>query len=259
MKTKNVLITGAGTGIGKDSVKSLLARGHKVYATTHYDTEVDALKNELGEKAEVFKLDITSADDRQKIADLEIDVLINNAAIDQGGSLAEVDIQKVKNIFEVNLFSSLALTQIAIKNMISRGGGTIVFISSITGRIPAPFMMPYSMTKYAVSAAAAGLREEMKVLSKGINVCVVEPGPFHTGFNQKLAGSMFGEESLFSPAQIEKVKKDTDKQLGMLESKSTSSLINKIVIATESDNPKLRYVAPLHIAILVRLMRIFGV
>ncbi|PPI82467.1 short-chain dehydrogenase [Marinobacter maroccanus] len=262
MKTKTVLITGAGTGIGKDTAKSLLARGHTVYATTHYQAEVAGLKKELGESAHVFKLDITCADDRAQIADLEIDVLINNAGQGQSGSLAEIDIDRVRQLFEVNLFASLELTQIALQNMVRRNGGTIIFISSIVGRVPAPFMMPYSMTKFSLSAAAAGLREEMKVLDKGIHVPVVEPGPYHTGFNQTLSDSRFewmAKDSLFSRQQIAKMKTDTNKQMRLLESKSTASVVRKIVSATEARKPRLRYVAPLHFAILVRLARILGV
>ena len=173
MKNKTVLITGAGTGIGKDAARKLLERGHRVIATTHQEAEVAALQKQLGAGATVFKLDITAAEDRAKVADLEVDVLINNAALGESGSLAEIDIDRIRTLFEVNLFSSLELTQIAIRGMIKRGGGTVIFISSIAGRIPTAFMMPYGMTKFAVSAAAAGLREEMKTLDKGIHVSPV--------------------------------------------------------------------------------------
>jgi short-subunit dehydrogenase len=262
MKTKKVLITGAGTGIGKDTAKSLVTKGHKVIATTHHEEEVESLQKELGSGASVFKLDITNPDDRAKIVNHDLDVLINNAALGESGSLAEIDLAKVRNLFEVNLFSHLELTQIAIRNMIKRGGGTIVFISSVAGRIPLPFLMPYSMTKFAMSAAAAGLREEMKTLGKGIHVSVVEPGPYHTGFNQRLSDSRFvwmEKESMFSKAQIEKMKADTNKQFQLTELKSNNTIVRKIVAATEAMKPKLRYVAPWWIALFVRLMRIVGV
>lgn len=262
MKIKRVLITGAGSGIGKDTARSLVARGHTVYATTHLESEVFDLKRELGESVNVFKLDITRADDRAKIRDIEIDVLINNAGQGQSGSLAEIDVHRVRQVFEVNLFSTLELTQIALQNMIKRRGGTVIFISSIAGRVPAPFMMPYAMSKFSLSAAAAGLRSEMKVLDKGVNVSVVEPGPYRTGFNQKLFDSRYEwmeKDSLFSKAQIKQVKTGSDRKLRLIEVKSTASIVKKIISATEARKPRLRYVAPLHFAILVRLLRIFGV
>jgi len=261
-KQKSILITGAGTGIGKDTAKSLLARGHKVYATTHHEAEVAPLQEALGSRAVVFKLDVTVPEDRAKIADLDIDVLINNAAQGESGSLAEIDLDKVRRLFEVNLFASLELAQIAIKPMIHRGGGTIIFISSVAGRIPLPFLMPYSMTKFALSAAAVGLRQEMKTLDKGIHVSVVEPGAYHTGFNQRLSDSRFEwmqHGSIFSQAQITQMKTDADRSFRWTEAKSTASIIKKIVSASEARRPRRRYVAPWPTALAVRLLRIFGV
>ena len=261
--TKTILITGAGTGIGKDTAKKLLSRGHTVYATTHAEAEVETLQRELGAGAKVFKLDITVPEDRAKIADLGLDVLVNNAAQNLSGSLADVKIDRVRRLFEVNLFSSLELTQIAIRSMIAKSGGTIIFMSSITGRVPEPFVMPYSMTKFAISAAAAGLRAEMKELGKGIHVSVVEPGPYNTGFNQKLVASQFEfmekEGSLFTRAQVEARKAATDKRLRLLEVGTTDSIVNKIVAAAEAKKPRLRYVAPWTFALLVRVLRILGV
>lgn len=262
MTRKTVLITGAGTGIGKDTALALVKNGHKVIATTHHEEEVASLGQTLGENATVFKLDICDPNDRAKINDLNFNVLINNAAIGESGSLAEIDINKVKKVFEVNVFSAISLSQIAIKKMIKGDGGTIIFISSITGRIPSPFLMPYSMSKFAISAAAAGLREEMQFLDKNIHVSVVEPGPYHTGFNQNLSGSRFEwmrRESIFTPQQIEKMEHNSNKQLRLLESKTTTSIVGKIIAATEAKKPRLRYVAPWHVALLVRLLRIFGV
>ena len=261
-RTKSILITGAGTGIGKDTAKALLDRGHKVYATTHHAAEVAPLQDALGPDAVVFQLDITVPEDRAKIADLELDVLINNAGQGESGSLAEIDIDRVRRLFEVNLFSSLELSQIAIASMIRRGGGTIVFISSVAGRIPLPFLMPYSMTKFALSAAAAGLRQEMKTLGKGIHVSVVEPGAYHTGFNQRLSDSRFEwmrKGSIFSEKQIAKMKADADRTFRWTESKSTVSIVKRIVAASEARAPRLRYVAPIPTALFVRLLRIFGV
>jgi hypothetical protein len=67
------------------------------------------------------------------------------------------------------------------------------------------------------------------------------------------------KESLFSTQQIAAMRIKSDKELKTIQSKSTSSIVNKIVTATEAENPKLRYVAPLLFAIVVRLQRIFGV
>ena len=109
---KTILITGAGSGIGRDAAFALAARGHRVIATTFDEAQAVALRAECqarGQALEVFKLDITLAADREQLRPLALDVLINNAAIGDSGSLAEVDMGRVRRIFEVNLFATLEL------------------------------------------------------------------------------------------------------------------------------------------------------
>jgi len=261
---KTILITGAGTGIGHDAALALAARGHQVLATTFNEAQAQALRQECAARSldiEVFKLDITDAQDRALIAERDIDVLVNNAALGESGSLAEVDMDRVRRLFEVNVFSTLALTQVALRRMIARQCGTVVFISSIAGRVPFPFVMPYSMTKFALSAAAAGLRAEMDQLGKGISVSVVEPGAIHTGFNQSMTASKYawmGPDSFFH-AQKEKMQAEEKRTFSFLEAKSTDSVVAVIVKACEAKRPRLRYVAPWIQGFGVRLARIFGV
>ena len=145
--------------------------------------------------------------------------------------------------------------------MIARGRGTVIFISSLAGRVPVPFLMPYSMTKVALSAAAAGLREEMATLDKGVHVCVVEPGAIHTGFNQGMVEKKYQwmkERSYFSDKQIEQIMARENRSFGLLEAKSNASVVRQIVISPESKRPKPRYVAPWIQGFFIRLARIFG-
>jgi short-subunit dehydrogenase len=262
--SKSILITGAGTGIGKDTAFALAQRGHQVLATTQ--TEAQALKlkqaaTEQGLHLEVFKLDITSVEDRAVLAQHRIDVLINNAALGESGSLAEVDMQRVRQLFEVNLFATLELTQVALRQMIERESGTVLFISSIAGRVPMPFLMPYSMSKFALSAAAAGLRAEMDQLKKNVHISVIEPGAIHTGFNQAMTNSKYawmGSSSYFAH-QAEAMKRQERITFNWLEAKTTRSIVKAIVKAAEARRPRLRYVAPWIQGFGVRLARIFGV
>jgi len=261
---KTILITGAGTGIGRDAALALAARGHEVLATTVDAAQAAALQQlaaQRGLRLQSFKLDITDAADRALLDARAIDVLVNNAALGESGSLAEVDMDRVRRVFEVNLFSTLALTQVALRGMIDRQRGTVVFISSIAGRVPFPFLMPYSMTKFALSAAAAGLRAEMDQLGKGISVCVVEPGAIHTGFNQSMAASKYAWMGLDSYyySQREAMQAEEKRTFGFLEAKSTASVVAKIVQAAEAKRPRLRYVAPWIQGLGVRLARMLGV
>ena len=186
MKNKTILITGAASGFGKDSAITLAKRGHKVIATVHREESVSELKKETGDLLhDIFKLDITLESDRNKIKDLSIDVLINNAAIGESGALAEVPMGRLRDNFETNVFSTIALSQIALKGMLKKKSGTVVFISSLAGRMPMPFLGPYSMTKFALTAAATMMRSELKKISKTVHISLIEPGGYHTGFNQK--------------------------------------------------------------------------
>lgn len=261
---KTILITGAGSGIGLDTALALAARQHRVIATTIDEAQAQALKAMAltkGLPLEVFKLDITSTQDREKILSLELDVLINNAGVGESGSLAEVDIDRIRHVFEVNLFGTLALTQLALRGMIQRQRGTVLLVSSIAGRIPMPFLMPYSMSKFALSAAGAGLRAELQQLRCGVHVALIEPGAIHTGFNQAMTESKYawmGKQSYFA-SHVARLKAEEKRTFQFLEAKTTQSIVSQIVRAAEANKPKLRYVAPWIQGFGVRLARIFGV
>ena len=261
--TKTILITGAGTGIGRDAAFALAARGHRVIATTFNEAQAQALRVQCEQRRqplEVFKLDITSQQDRFLLLPLELDVLINNAAMGDSGSLAEVDMDRVRRIFEVNVFSTLALTQVALKGMIERQRGTVLFVSSIAGRVPMPFLMPYSMTKFALSAAGAGLRAEMDELGRNVQVALIEPGAIHTGFNQAMTDAKYEwmKRGSYFSGMAEKIKAREKRVFGFLEARSTASIVAKIVKASEARRPRLRYVAPWIQGFGVRIARIFG-
>ena len=262
--TKTILITGAGSGIGKDSAFALAARGHRVLATTQTQAQAEALAQESQHKGiqlEVFKLDITLDADRHLIEPFAIDVLVNNAGMGESGSLAEVDMQRVRKIFEVNLFCTLELTQLALRGMIQREKGTVLLVSSIAGRVPMPFLMPYSMSKFALSAAGAGLRAEMDQLKKNIHIALIEPGAIHTGFNQAMTDSKYawlGPSSYFAH-QAEKMQKQERATFQFLEAKSTDGIVKQIIKASEASRPKLRYTSPWIQGFGVRMARIFGV
>lgn len=261
---KIILVTGAGSGIGRDVAFALAARGHHVLATTFSETQAIALRAECQSRhqaMEVFKLDITQAADRDIALGFEIDVLINNAAIGDSGSLAEVDVNRIRHIFEVNVFATLELTQTVLRGMIARQRGTVLFVSSIAGRIPMPFLMPYSMTKFALSAAGAGLRAEMDELGKNIHISLIEPGAIHTGFNQAMTARKYEwmlENSYFKDV-AHKMEKKESQVFRFLEARNTDSIVKKMIQAAEARRPALRYVAPWAQGIMVRLARIFGV
>ena len=194
------MITGAGSGFGRGTAIALAARGHKVIATTETEAQADTLRVEHPQ-IQVEKLDITSNVDVVKARKFDIDVLINNAGAGQTGPIADVPLDRVRHLFEVNVFGTLAITQAVLPKMATRGTGRVIIVSSIAGVLAGPSFGPYSMTKHALEAMGKSLRAELA--SSGIDVTLINPGPYNTGFNDRMAASMwewFGEGSISAPA-----------------------------------------------------------
>ncbi len=197
--SKNVLITGAGSGFGRGASVALAARGHHVIATTETDEQASVLAAASPELT-VEKLDITT-DDVERARDWEVDVLINNAGAGQTGPMADVPIDRVRHLFEVNVFGTLAMTQAVLPGMLARGSGRVIIVSSIAGVMSGPAFGPYSMTKHALEAMGKAMRAELA--GQGVDVTLLNPGPYLTGFNDRMADSMwewFGDESLNAPS-----------------------------------------------------------
>lgn len=198
--TKTVMITGAGSGFGKGASLALAERGHTVIATTETEAQAAELRSEAPQLM-VEKLDITSGD-VTKAAAWDIDVLINNAGAGQTGPMADVPIDRVRHLFDVNVFGTLAVTQQVLPRMVAKGAGRVIIVSSIAGVVSGPSFGPYSMTKHALEAMGKAMRAELA--QQGIDVTLLNPGPYLTGFNDRMADSMwewFGEESINAPAK----------------------------------------------------------
>jgi len=192
---KNVMITGAGSGFGKLTALALSERGHHVIATTETDEQAGALRDEAPQ-LEVHRLDITT-NDVQRVFDWKIDVLINNAGVGETGPLADVPMERLRHLFEVNVFGTLNVTQAVLRAMVANASGRVIIMSSIAGVLAAPGFGPYAMTKHALEAMGKSLRGELAPL--GIDVTLVNPGPYLTGFNDRMANSMwewFNDQSL---------------------------------------------------------------
>ncbi len=262
---KKILITGSGSGLGKEAAIFLAKRGHQVYATTHYVEEVEYLNNYAKENKLnliAFKLDILLEEDRNKVLDIDIDTYIANAAIGDSGSVAEIDINRLKDVFETNIFCNILLAQIVIRKMVDKKiNGRLIFLSSLCGRIPLPFLSPYCSSKFALESFIQCLRIEMKqVSSPNIEVCIIEPGAYATGFNkinyEKKYIWMKGNS--YFKYKCEKFKKIEDKFWNIIELKNFNSIIDKYVRAVENKKVKFRYTAPKYQAIIIHIGRILG-
>jgi short-subunit dehydrogenase len=181
---KTVLITGAGSGFGRMAASLLAGRGHKVIATVlNEEQKAELSRAEL--KLTAAKLDITSANDIASVDQWDPDVFIANAAIGQTGPLSLIPMERLRAVFEVNVFATVAITQRVALKMRKKRSGRIIIMSSIGGVRAGVGSGPYTMTKHAIQAFGTALRAELKMF--GVDVCTINPGPYATGFNDRMA------------------------------------------------------------------------
>lgn len=229
--SKTVMITGAGSGFGKGAALALAGRGHTVIATTETEAQAEALAAEAPQLT-VAKLDITT-DDVAKAAGWDLDVLIDNAGAGQTGPMADVPLDRVRRLFEVNVFGTIAVTQAVLPRMVAKGSGRIIIMSSIAGVLSAPAFGPYSMTKHALEAMGKAMRAELA--DQGVDVCLINPGPYLTGFNDRMADSMwdwFGSDAVNAEATpLFEMMRDFVKN----DQRDPVEVIDKLVELTEAD------------------------
>ncbi|MBA1200427.1 SDR family oxidoreductase [Pseudomonas capeferrum] len=182
-----VLVTGAGTGFGYEVALRLAAKGIEVIAGVEIVAQVHGLEQEAqrrGVKLRIEKLDVTDDGDRRKAATWDVDVLLNNAGISEGGATVDIPAENLRRQYEVNVIGPLMLTQLVVKKMVKKKAGKIVFMSSVAGLTTDPFAGAYASSKHAVEAIAEAMSQELKEF--GIEVATVNPGPFLTGFNDRM-------------------------------------------------------------------------
>jgi len=189
---KRILITGAGSGFGELAAIGLAKEGHEVIAGVQIWPQATALRRKvetLGLKnLQVEKLDLLHPYDVQNALNWDIDTLVNNAAIAESGPITEIPMELLRRMFEGNFFAPLELTQRFVRKFIDEGRpGKIVFTSSIGGLISIPYGGPYAATKHALEAIAGSMQAELAPF--GIQVQVINPGGYLTGFNETEAES----------------------------------------------------------------------
>ncbi|MEU7040816.1 SDR family oxidoreductase [Streptomyces varsoviensis] len=185
--TGAILITGAGTGFGKEVALRLAATGHRVIAGVEIAAQIAAVRTEARERGaelRVEKLDVTDPGDREHAWTWDVNVLLNNAGISEGGSTVDIPADRLRRQFEVNVFGPILLTQGFAKKMAARNSGRIVFMSSVAGLTVDPFTGAYAGSKHAVEAFADALDQELAEF--GVTVATINPGPFLTGFNDTM-------------------------------------------------------------------------
>lgn len=166
-----VLVTGAGSGVGRATATLLAERGHEVVATARDLARLDGIA-----VATRLPLDVTDA---ASVAEVQrelgwVDALVNNAAISFPGPIELVAVEQVRQMFEVNVLGPVRLIQAFVPGMRRRRAGVVVNISSVAGHVAQPLRGYYAATKHALEAISEALYVELAHF--GVRVVVVEPG-----------------------------------------------------------------------------------
>ncbi|HEY1692751.1 MAG TPA: SDR family oxidoreductase [Polyangiaceae bacterium] len=259
---RTVLVTGATAGIGRHLALDLAGHGHRVFATGRSAKSLAILAEEAaaqGLALSTLTLDVTSKESiaaaansvRAQTGGHGVDVLVNNAGYGQGGPLLEVSDATLREQFDTNVFGLMEVTRAFVPEMLARGRGWILNVSSIGGRVTFPFFGAYHASKYAVEALSDALRAELRGL--GVHVALIEPGPIASHFSERAFGSLpAGQQAspyATSYALAGSIRSASDKA-----SFGPDHVARAVRRAIGSRWPRARYVAPWFLAIPLGLL-----
>ena len=187
---KEILITGCSTGFGYDSSKYLAEKGHHVYASMRNTNGKNAkAASELTEfasannlKIEVIEMDVTSDESVSAAVSRvpAIDVLINNAGFGYAGPIEAFSSDEIMAQLDLNIVGTLRAAKAVLPGMRAQESGLIIQVSSGAGRSAFPGFGIYHASKWGLEGVSEALRYELAAF--GIDVVIVEPGPFSTNF-----------------------------------------------------------------------------
>ena len=201
---KKILITGCSSGFGYDATKYLASKGHHVYATMRNINSKNAIKaSELRDyassnnfKIEVLEMDVTSDESVEAAAKQipTVDVLINNAGLGFGGALEAFSSAQCLAQLDLNIVGTLRASKAVLPGMRAQNSGLIIQLSSVAGRGAFPGFAVYHASKWGLEGMSEAMRYELAPL--GIDVVIVEPGPFSTNFFPNIVPA--GDEEIAS-------------------------------------------------------------
>lgn len=177
MHKRYILVTGAGSGIGRATAKLFAKQGDIVYGGYR--------SAKAGDRTDGFHhcvLDVTNVESIERLVQTmpRIDIVIHCAGFGICGAAEDAAMEAVRLQMETNYFGVLQVNQQVLPRMRSQGGGLVIVIGSVAGIMAIPFQSHYSSSKYALEAYVEALR--MEAAPFGIRACLIEPGDTCTGF-----------------------------------------------------------------------------
>ncbi|WIX98620.1 SDR family NAD(P)-dependent oxidoreductase [Amycolatopsis mongoliensis] len=177
-------VTGSSRGLGRQIAERALAAGHRVVATARDPRALDDLVARYGDRVHVEPLDVTDASAAEAAVAAgvaafgRIDVVVNNAGQGDRVSLEDTTLDVFRRQIETNFLGTVYVTKAAVPVLRAQGGGRIIQISSVGGRVGSPGMTAYQSAKWAVGGFSEALAAEVAPL--GIRITVLEPGGMRT-------------------------------------------------------------------------------
>ncbi len=217
MARPRVLITGASAGIGAEFAKLFAANGYDLILVARREERLNALREELaagGTDVIVIAKDLAlktaakSLYQDVKSCNLTVDVLVNNAGVAYGGAFTAMDTEAVARMVLLNAATLATLTRLFVTDMVARGSGRILNISSLSAFQAVPSMSLYAATKAFVLSFTEGLAEELR--GTGVTVTALCPGLTDTEMVHDIAkgGGAFSEVPSFMISDVKAVVKE---------------------------------------------------
>ncbi len=257
------VVTGASTGIGAATARELARRGFHVLAGVRRETDADAIR---GPGIEPLIIDITKPDHIHALASRvhadpqgrAVRALVNNAAIQANVPIEVFAIDEWRNMFEVNLFGQIAVTQ-ALLPALLRSKGRVINISSLGGKVAMATYGPYAGTKFALEAVSDSLRRELAPF--GVQVVVVEPGAVRTEMLGRAIATADELVSAMTPEQRQRygglVQAVNTQAVSSTKSGLPADAAAKVIAeAVTARKPRTRYTVGRDAALITRLTRI---
>ena len=180
------LITGSSTGFGRTLAEAVLNQGDRLIATARKPEQLEDLIAQYPQAAIALRLDVTDKDEIKTMLEKaiakfgRIDVLVNNAGYGLIGALEEVSDAQIQRNFDTNLFGAIDLIRAVLPVMREQKSGHVINMSAIAGFTNELGFSIYGGAKFALEGVSEALQGEVAPL--GIQVTIVEPGPFRTDF-----------------------------------------------------------------------------
>jgi short-subunit dehydrogenase len=246
-KNINIFITGCSTGMGLDALQTLHKLGYSVIGSCRKQTDVEHLQQQ---GFNCIQLDLASSNsiatavtELTKITNNKIDVLFNNGAFGIPGAVEDLSREAMRFQFETNVFGTQELTNQIVPIMRAKGGGKIVYNSSILGFAAMPYRGAYNASKFALEGFADTLRLEVK--QDNIHISLIQPGPIISSFRAN-AFIQFKRWIADKPTVHSTIYQAIIARLDSPESKApfvlkAEAITNALLHIIEHKNPKIRY------------------